>query len=113
MPTYVVKPDRVHDFYVAWSTVVDNVVGVGTRAEMVANHYAAERVDRADEYGTSAIEPRGLFGWDDKQILVANMPTPPHHGWLQRSDLTVFALLMVEGRETEAERFLTPLDEEA
>lgn len=107
MPTYIVKPERERDFYVLWSTVVDNVVGVGDAPALLAAGDAPERLARANQSGTSMLH--GDYGWDDKTFLVTNMPEVGFFR-LQRSDLTVFALLMVEDRQDEAMRFLTRIE---
>jgi hypothetical protein len=71
MPSYILKPRPDVDLYVEWSTVVDGPTFTGTRAEMLnmlvyeafaqARVDANERLDRADEKGTSA-HFGGLFG---------------------------------------------------
>lgn len=76
MPTFVVKPDRSEDWYVAWSTVVDAPSEWGTRAELVGYGYEADRIDRADECGTS-MRGRWWFGWDDTKWIVANIEGIP------------------------------------
>lgn len=112
MPTYIVKPDRDRDFYVSWSTVVDNVTGCGTRSDFIAEpDVTEERMARADANGTSALDP-SAYGWDDETFLVHNMPDPPHVGLLPRKLLAQFALLCVEGRDTEAAAFLEPLEDD-
>lgn len=109
MPTFIVKPERERDFYVLWSTVVDNVVGVGDTRALLAAGEPAERLERANANGTSAHDAE-TFGWDDPQFLVTNMGRPGFF-WLQRSDLAVFALLLVEDRTDEAMRFLTEIED--
>lgn len=95
MPRYIIKPKADEDFYVAYSTVVDSPCESGSRAEM--SHIAAERLDRADEYGTSAQwgEPP-VYGWDDQKITVREGiidPTRPErsfYGEVKRGDLRAF-----------------------
>lgn len=74
MPSFIVKPDRDRDFYVRWSTVVDDVTACGNRAELteyltkfcVYGEADPARFDRADETGSSAHgEVAGWYGWDD------------------------------------------------
>lgn len=75
MPSYIVKPDRVRDFYVLWSTIVDAPTAFGTRAELTAEAdlgpQAAERFARADEFGSSCRvgETAPWYGWDYKAII--------------------------------------------
>jgi hypothetical protein len=78
MPTFIVKPDRDEDFYVAWSTVVDSPTAFGSRANITRighAHATPERLARADEYGTSMCDPdlprdRQWFGWRDDEFIV-------------------------------------------
>jgi len=76
MPSHIVKPerDKYDDFYIVWSSVVDNLTAAGTRAEFLAEHSDwGDRLDRADEYGSSAIwaDP-APYGWEDDDLLVCN-----------------------------------------
>lgn len=110
MPTFVVKPERERDFYVLWSTVVDNVVGVGDAATVLGfEGDPGGRLSRANEYGTSALDAKS-YGWDYGKFIVCNMGRPGAF-WLQRKDLIVFALLLVEDRADEAMRFLTEIED--
>lgn len=97
MPTYVLKAQQNDDLYVGWSTVVDNLVWIakGRAAAMQERDVDAERLDRADQYGTSCMEL--LPGWrdgafDDRGFVVTNM----YHReepfvWLNRADLGEYA----------------------
>lgn len=74
MPRYIVKPKRDEDFYVVYSTIVDAPARWGTRAELAADPASEawpDRMERADEHGTSAMwgEPPYL-GWDETEITV-------------------------------------------
>ena len=96
MPTFIVKPNRYEDFYVFWSTVVDAPTGFGTRAELVAacppDRSVTERLDRADERGTSMIDGT-WYGWDDDEWLVREgVPRPPGPGYWTVSRANVRAL---------------------
>ena len=76
MPNYVVKPDGDEDFYVLWSEGVDAPTAYGDRDFMLTYHGVAdtprhrqERVERADETGSSALWPSSdapIYGWWDK-----------------------------------------------
>lgn len=78
MPTFIVKPKRDEDFYVAWSTVVDAPVAWGTQAALDDGwrvETSPERFDRADEYGTSMFDPdlprdQQWFGWHDTEFMI-------------------------------------------
>lgn len=109
MPTYVVKPDAHEDFYVLWSTVVDNWTFAGTRAEVLdyerrnlggmqaidPAHRPEARFDRADVNGTSAMWPEEkagpdkYLGWNDEEFMVANDADPevPGQFLIRRADL--------------------------
>lgn len=84
MPTFIVKPKADEDFYVAWSTIVDAPTTYGTREEISRDPHArasAERLARADEYGTSMMCPalprdEQWFGWHDDSFLVGEVSIP-------------------------------------
>lgn len=55
MGRYIVKPVAERDFYVEYSTIVDNWVSCGTREDMVRYGLIDEtRLDRADATGSSS-----------------------------------------------------------
>ena len=78
MPTFIVKPKPDEDFYVAWSTIVDAPGAFGDREAIKRDIWAKatdERLDRADEYGTSMCDPdlprdRQWFGWHDEEFMI-------------------------------------------
>ena len=81
MPSYIVKPRPDRDLYVMWSTVVDNLTGVGTRSEFEADYrhdprmVAAERFDRADTNGTSATGESGSSASTTSSYRRSTSPT--------------------------------------
>ncbi|MFC4128889.1 hypothetical protein [Nocardia rhizosphaerae] len=89
----IIKPVRDEDFYVVYSSIVDAPIGCGTRAELLATyeHAAADRLDRADETGTSS--KLGWYGWDEQSITVREGFRPdayPANAWaaiVARTDL--------------------------
>lgn len=99
MPTIVVKPERNHDLYVLWSTVVDNWVFIGnredTKAELEGEQYGREageiRLVRADQCGSSALycDPPA-FSWATNGMIVANMKTFDTCRWLPRERLLAY-----------------------
>lgn len=113
MPTYIIKPRPDEDFYILWSTVVDNIVFAGTRSEVLAREtFEAEfrfrvedarpeaRLARADTNGTSAIwpveAPTGAdfyLGWNTKVLLAGNDENPdvPGQFLIRRTDLRQYA----------------------
>ena len=97
----ILKASRDEDLYCIWSGNVDNVVAVGTRAEMLAFGIAPSRVARADLYGTSATwwempdtypRPYRPDGWDDEGIVVREQAHAPSNGcgYLPRARLADF-----------------------
>jgi hypothetical protein len=86
MGRFILKPERDVDFYVEWSTIVENATGMGTRAELakLLNHYrpgdgADERFDRADRTGSSATwgdPPSAPYGWDDEYLMAEQRLLP-------------------------------------
>lgn len=68
----IVKPVREEDFYVEWSSIVDNWTLAGTREAMIEDGVEPERLDRADSTGSSSFV--GWYGWEDTTFLVHNLP---------------------------------------
>lgn len=86
MPTFIIKPDRDQDFYVAWSSIVDAPTAWGDRDEVaraVADYDGPgeakpDRFDRADRHGSSArFGSPPTYGYEDGEFLVHNMPGSP------------------------------------
>ena len=108
-----IKPDRDVDFYVEWSSVVDSVVGYGTREEMLVDareefgrrgvEEHARALDAADERGTSAWRTSGRFpafgAWDDEELHIMEGGGP---GFLARADLRQYCDLLDADDETAA-----------
>jgi hypothetical protein len=80
MPSYIVKTSPDEDYYVMWSDIVEAPTAAGTRADLEATDYftpadvAAERFDRADQYGTSCAAPAGgkiyrFYEWSDPGLI--------------------------------------------
>lgn len=103
MPSLIVKPEKDVDFYVVWSSVVDNITAAGTRAQLQHDTLLAarkeagdDRFDRADQYGSSAHPEGEMAGdgyWDAKGFVVSNefRRTDCTFFWLDRGDLAAFA----------------------
>lgn len=108
MPRYILKTVPELDLYVVWSTVVDNAVLVGDRAELVQEGFAVEGLDLADATGTSAHS--GTGGWSGEDLFVGNATTRSEDSffWLSRGLLTEYAQLLVADRVQEAESLLVP-----
>lgn len=80
MPRYIVKPKRDEDFYVEYSTIVDSIVGWGTREQFKNDPALGRNVDererrlaRTDKYGTSCLVDFGdgrWYGWDDEEFTM-------------------------------------------
>jgi hypothetical protein len=97
MPSYIIKPKRNEDFYLRYSTIVDSPCESGTREDLIAFGIDPARLDRADEFGTSAqygSPPVG--GWEEETIHVREGvmdPTEPDDVWwgtVARADLRAF-----------------------
>jgi hypothetical protein len=122
MPAYILKihPDR--DLYVEWSTIVDNAIRWGTRAEFLDHlakvqpdllddpwHCPEARLARADAHGTSALSniedrhpPRG--GWDSSLMV-------EQRGTLRRDDLEAYVAAMEAGDPDKAYALLVPFED--
>lgn len=92
MPTYLIKPDPDEDFYAMYSTVVDNMVAWGTRAELEDDYkheplmVEAERFERADRNGTSAMwdgdNPNAIYGFNDQEFMIREIMQLSDEGWI-------------------------------
>lgn len=126
----IIKPRPGLNFYLVWSSVVDNVIHVGTAYEVGSfwldhnGHWypdAGERVERmmeaADVHGTSATawrspwrsRPHREGGWRDNGFVVNNGPV----GWLERRHFLPFAQAMRAGKMTKAARLVSPFEDQA
>ena len=105
MPTYLIKAEPDGDLFIEWSTVVDNAVSYGTREDYLSLGFDPERIDRAEQFGTSALwpqdaEPRKRFlGWDAESVLVHNDGPEPF--LIRREDVGAYV------RDEDVERFNT------
>lgn len=111
---FIIKPTRDEDFYVEWSTNVDNWTFAGDRDTMLTHDgVTAERLDRADKNGTSAIEPPGYLGWDHTEIIVREGPGG-EEGMLARDRLADWVHATskeaLEDEPGDATGILTPFD---
>jgi hypothetical protein len=113
MGTYVLKAERENDLYVGWSTVVDNLVWIATSRDGALRQpdVAADRLDRADEMGTSSLLLS--HGWHDDGMIVANMERDDWpFAWLHRSDLAEYARRYLGDDVAGAEALLCALNED-
>ena len=79
MPTYLIKPTREDDFYMAYSTIVDAAVSWGTRHQFenaTVPYYEGRRSDdvperlaRADVHGSSVLG-FDAYGFDSGPLIV-------------------------------------------
>lgn len=100
-------PDR--DLYLIWSTVVDNAIWVGDRAELVEHlredhgdsYYNEKRIDRADQFGSSMLD-YGFGRWADEHLPVGE--GSPDDGWyhLRRDRLAAYAEALLADDEASA-----------
>jgi hypothetical protein len=128
MPSVLVKATPGRDLYCVWSTVVDNVTWIGTRAAFVAerpgDESSPERLARTDLRGTSVIthedDPRSdyataEYGWDDTGFVVTNITNSPEpFYWLPRANLAAYldAILADDDAAMYATLNVIPLNEE-
>lgn len=128
MGSFIVKLRPGLDLYMVWSCVVDNIVMVGTAAELEADRYTcdgghrnvnvenplAARLARADRYGTSAppLKWRGRNhregGWRDNGFVVHNDP----EGWLPRRHFLPYAIALRDDKPAKAGRLVSPFDDQ-
>lgn len=124
MPTFVMKVSPDRDQYVGWSTVVESIVWIGSRAEAAEilaydippgydpkpGNAPEDRLHRADETGTSALYPSGGpfdGSWEDGDQIVEQ------RGILARSDLPAFVDAFAVDDMDAAYGLLRPFDDEA
>lgn len=121
----IIKADKRVNLYLGWSSVVDEPVFVGSREEML-NHLmddyrpgsaryeselmqAEQRLDRTDEFGSSAPSPFGCT-WDEYGQMFRQS------GTLLRKDFLAAALLWQYCNEDYAEavilKLLEPFEDE-
>lgn len=110
-------PDR--DLYCLWSTVVDNVTWIGTRDEALRNEHA-DRVARADTYGTSVVtredNPSSDYtsregGWDDRGFVVTNITgSPKPFYWLPRGHLAAYLDAIMSDGDDETSMYAALVD---
>jgi hypothetical protein len=91
MGQIVIKPDFDVDFYAVWDHIMDDFLAGGSRAawENGPDWYnvTPDRLDRADEFGTSEIPSERRerwYGWDCEQFLLHRADGV---WWLQRRDI--------------------------
>lgn len=120
MGRYIIKPHKDLDLYIEWSTVVDAPLFVGSRVEITeyltggighdahTPSLALERLDRADERGSSMLDPTGC-DWDSVGLIPCT-----HRGqrWLRRGRLGAYCLLVMEDDPEGAYALTEPLEDQ-
>lgn len=106
MPTFIVKPDRDADMYVAWSTIVEGPTWLGTRDEALDYGIGAERLTRADDTGTSALDI-SVGAWDDAGFIA--LDPLPEFRWLPRANLAAYTQAIAKGCVDDAYALTEPL----
>lgn len=121
MGRIIIKAARDRDLYVEWSSVVEAPTAIGTRAEMLdyLTRYGegrsdpAERLDRADATGTSALrDPMSTYdgpldgAWEDVGMIVEQ------RGWLLRDRFADFAEKYAGGDLDGAYALLEPFEDD-
>lgn len=100
----LVKCSPDEDFYVAWSDVVEAPIWCGTRTEASEFGYTEERLNRADDRGTTSLE--GFYRWDSNGMIAEQ------RGWLPRRNLLDYALRYTRNDEQAAFDLLEPFEGE-
>ena len=105
MGRYIIKAEKDVDFYVEWSTIVDNWVSAGTRQEMLDGGITEDRLDRADSLGSSYGLSDGR--WGDQEMMVHNLPDKLYDGvegyyTLPRENLIKFVYATENEENTDA-----------
>lgn len=95
MPTYILKVSPEKDLYIGWSSVTDSIHFWGTREEVIereideakrradeivraARSEAEQRLDRADETGTSALWGNPpVYGFQSEGLVWQNSGVLP------------------------------------
>lgn len=115
MAYYIVKVSPDRDAYLEWSTYTDTVAGIFTKNEYIEERpNEADRMDRADRYGSSAnwpgVDPhKQIFGWNDEDFLVMSNPT---QGFLPRTRLPdLYDLLDADIEAHIPSEWLAPLED--
>jgi hypothetical protein len=123
MPGFILKVTPNRDLYVEWSTIVDDIVRIGIRAEFLEGlatrypdllvdlvHSPEARLARADAHGTSALPFPGVHplfgGWDDSGLVVEQ------RGILRRADLLAYVAAMEADWPEKAYALLAPFDDD-
>lgn len=118
MPRIVLKATPERDLYCEWSTIVDSVTFIGTRAEIV--EYLGEgefrgsgdrpevRVSRADHFGTSAMYGDPHDGaWEDSGFVYEQ------RGWLPRARLVdLLDRYLADPEDPKVDDLLDPLEDD-
>lgn len=118
MGTIVIKPDRDTDFYVGWSSVTESPHWWGPRSEVTRyllddarrrggiDDPPGDRLQRADQHGTSAHDRRD-GGWDDDGFIYEQ------RGVLPRRHLAEACRLLEVGDESAVWDLMQPFEDEA
>lgn len=122
MGRYLLKPTQDSDFYVDWSTIVEDAISWGSREDMKGWGATEERLARCDQYGTSARWFRR--SWLGEGAYTKDGEIWKQQGWLPYIQMEAFFNKIAElypGDEeipenllelhSELKEFLEPLDE--
>lgn len=102
----VIKTSPGEDLYMIFSTIVDDITMIGTRAELSDEGISDMEFEKADQFGSSSAMRRGL--WESGPLPVSRTETRNKNMWyqLKREDFSRYAHLMLEDREAEAEALM-------
>lgn len=102
-PRLIMKQAPEVDLYIGWSTMCEAPALIGTRAELLDFGIPAERLDRADQKGTSFIDSE-IGAWDDPSLIAEQ------RGLLPRRHLGEYARRWLAGEHQRAFDLLEPIE---
>lgn len=91
MGYYLMKADKEHDLYVNWSTYTDCPIEWGTKQEMLDAGFDEERLEHAEERGTSSFINAGSYNSNGHVIYSMGTDGP---WYLNRKNLYDFLIAL-------------------
>ena len=99
----LIKCRKEEDFYIGWSEIVEAPTFYGTATQARKKGYTQERIDRADQTGTSSLP--GFYRWDSTGLIAEQ------RGFLPRRYLRAYVLLYDANLMQAAFDLLEPFEE--
>lgn len=104
MTSTIIKVDPEVDLYAQFESITESFVQWGPRSFLMTRGVAAERLDRADEYGSSALW--GGHRWDDDVLIYQQQ------GILRRANMTEALDRLERDDQADIRDLLDPFDDE-